>query len=86
MAQQHILLNDVLRLDDLDNVKIRFNLMVRQNWNPIELFETGEIDVMLEGHYWNYKHQKSYKNGQITVGFVRLDRKDLWLLFHVGRM
>lgn len=57
-----IKLNDILRLDNLDNVKIRFNLMFEQNWNPIEIFKNGDIQVMLNGQYWNYNKRKSYKN------------------------
>ncbi|HOK21631.1 MAG TPA: hypothetical protein PLO66_02935, partial [Bacteroidales bacterium] len=82
-----IKLNDILRLDNLDNVKIRFNLMFEQNWNPIEVFKNGDISVMLEGQYWNYNKNKSYKVGQITVGFVKIKPKEnLWLLFHIGRI
>ncbi len=79
-----ILLNDILNLSDLSNVKIRFNLMVSDNWNPIELFTGGEIDTLLRGHYWNYSKKRSFKKGQVTIGFVKLNRDDLWLLFHVG--
>ena len=79
-----ILLNEILKLDNLDNVKIRFNLMFRDNWNPVEIFKNDDLDVLLEGQYWNYKRNKSYKKGQITVGFIRLNDNDLWLLFHVG--
>jgi len=82
-----IKLNDILRLDNLDNVKIRFNLMFEQNWNPIELFKNGDISTMLEGQYWNYNTRKSYKEGQITIGFVKIKPKEnLWLLFHIGRI
>jgi hypothetical protein len=49
-----IKLNDLLRFDNLKNVKIRFNLMFAQNWNPIELFKNGDISTMLAGQYWNY--------------------------------
>lgn len=81
-----IKLNDVLRLDNLQNVKIRFNLMFRQNWNPIELFKKGDISTMLEGHHWNYS-KKFYKVGEITIGFVKIKPKeDFWLLFHVGQI
>lgn len=38
-----IKINDLLRLTDLSNVKIRFNLMFEENWNPIELFQNGQI-------------------------------------------
>ena len=42
---------------------------------------------MLEGQYWNYNKNKSYKVGQITVGFVKIKPKEnLWLLFHIGRI
>lgn len=82
-----ITLNDILRLENLHNVKIRFNLMFAQNWNPIELFKNGDISTMLAGQYWNYNKNKSYKQGQITVGLVKIKRhEDLWLLFHIGRV
>jgi len=61
--------------------------MFRQNWNPIEVFKNGDISVMLEGQYWNYKKIKSYKVGQITIGLVKIKPKeDLWLLFHIGQV
>lgn len=82
---ESIKLNDILRLDNLDNVKIRFNLMFDQNWNPIEIFKNGELETMLNGQYWNYKDKKSYKNGQVTIGLLKINPKeDLWLFFHMG--
>jgi len=82
-----IKLNDILKLDNLENTKIRFNLMFGHNWNPIELFKNGDISRMLEGQYWNYKRNKSYKQGQTTVGFVKIKpNEDYWLLFHVGQV
>ena len=82
-----IRLNDILRLENLDNVKIRFNLMFQQNWNPIEIFKNGDISTMLRGQYWNYNKNKSYKAGQITVGLVKIKpTEDDWLLFHIGQV
>jgi len=82
-----IKLNDLLKFDDLSNVKIRFNLMFAQNWNPIELFKNGDISTMLEGQYWNYSKKKSYKLGQVTIGLVKIKpNEDHWLLFHVGKV
>lgn len=82
-----IKLNDILQIEDLSNVKIRFNLMFAQNWNPIELFQSGEISTMLEGQYWNYTKRKSYKQGQITIGLVKIHpNEDFWLLFHIGQV
>ncbi len=84
---ENIKLNDILKIDNLNNVKIRFNLMFRQNWNPIEVFKNGDISVMLEGQYWNYNMKKSYKVGQTTVGFVKIKpHEDNWLLFHIGKV
>lgn len=81
-----ILLNDILKLENLKNVKVRFNLMFRDNWNPIELFRNGEERVMLDGQYWNYS-KKSFKEGQITIGFIPIKgSKDQWLLFHIGKV
>lgn len=84
---EKIFLNDILRLDDLKNVKIRFNLMFDQNWEPIEIFKNRDLDTLLKGQYWNYKKNKSFKNGQITIGFIKISRNDnLWLLFHIGKI
>ena len=49
-------------------------------------FKNEEADTLLEGQYWNYSKNKSYKDGQLTVGFLRLNDDDLWLLFHVGKV
>jgi hypothetical protein len=82
-----IKLTDVLKIENLDNVKIRFNLQVKGNWNPIDFFKNNEIETLLTGQYWNYKDKKSFKDGQITIGFIKIDdKKDLWLLFHVGQI
>lgn len=82
-----IKLNELLQIKDLSNVKIRFNLMFRSNWNPIETFKNGDAHVMLEGQYWNYPKRKSYKLGDVTLGFVKISPKeDFWLLFHIGQI
>lgn len=82
-----IKLNDILQLENLNNIKIRFNLSFAKNWNPIEFFKNGDIEAMLKGQYWNYSKNKSYKEGQITVGLVKIKpSEDYWLLFHVGQV
>jgi hypothetical protein len=84
---QHIKLNDILQLKDLKNVKIRFNLMFDQNWNPIEIYKNGDISSMLKGQYWNYKKNKSFKANQTTIGLVKIKpNEDYWLLFHLGKI
>lgn len=84
-TQHKVMLNDILQIKDLSNVKIRLNIMFGGNWNPIEVFKNGDINEVLRGHYWNYSSKKSYKNGQTTIGLVRIKpNEDLWLLVHVG--
>ena len=80
-------LNEILRLDNLDQVKVRFNLMFDNNWKPIELFKSKQVQVLLDGQYWNYSKNKSFKLGQITIGFIKIkSNEDLWLLFHIGKV
>jgi hypothetical protein len=82
-----IKLNDILQIQDIDNVKIRFNLMFGGNWNPIETFKNNETEALLGGHYSNYNKNKSFKLGQITVGLIRIKpNENLWLLFHIGKI
>ena len=80
-----ILLNELLKLGDLQNVKVRFNKPSQVGWNPIELFKNGDTAALLTGQYWDYS-MKSFQAGQMTVGLIRLEQPDLWLLFHVGRI
>ena len=82
-----IKLNNLLQLPDLYNVKIRFNLMFEDNWNPIETFKNNQTDILLKGQYWNYNKNKSFKEGQIAIGLIRIkSNDDLWLLFHIGKV
>lgn len=79
-----ILLNHILQLNDLCDVRIRFNLMFRNNWNPGHLYSSHEFETLIEGQYWNHK-KKYYREGQTTIGFLKL-YDDLWLLFHIGKV
>lgn len=82
-----IKLNDILKIEDLGNVKIRFNLMFSKNWNPIEIFKSGDLSTMLQGQYWNYSKKKSFKENQVTIGLLKIKQsEDYWLLFHIGRV
>ncbi len=82
-----IMLNDLLQLKDLENVKIRFNLMFGGNWNPVELFKNNDFETLITGHYSDSNSKNNFKTGQITIGLIRIDdRNDLWLLFHIGKI
>lgn len=80
-----IKLNDLLRLEELENVKIRFNLMFDGVWDPVSFYKKGDIKTLLDGHYYNKKGQKSYKEGLLTIGFIKIEGNK-WLLFHIGKV
>lgn len=85
-----ILLNDILRLPDLSNVKVRFNLNFGTKIPAIDYYtdQTEESKQhMLEGQYWNYAKKSNFSDGNITLGFVPIPKKpDCWLLFHIGKI
>ena len=78
-----IFINDILNLNDLDNVKVRF---VKGNniTDPLELFKKDR-KALLDWQFWNYSKQKSFKEGQITIGFVKIEG-DKWLLFDISKI
>ena len=78
-----ILLNDILKLDNLSNVKIRFNQSNRIT-NPIDVFKEDR-NSLLNWQFHNYAQKKSFYEGQIAVGFVRIEG-DKWLLFDISRI
>lgn len=75
-------LNDLLRFtsEELKNTKIRFCQWNGED-NPIDLYKKNPNEL-LNWHYWN---SQSYKEGQLTIGIVKLDGDD-WLLFTVGKI
>lgn len=80
-----ILLNDILKISklDLQNTKIRFNQSMGNN-SPIKLFKENS-EKLYEGQFWNYSKTKSFKDGQIAIGFIKLEN-DKWLLFDISRV
>lgn len=83
--ENKILLNDLLNLKDLNNVKIKFNKENKDNddFDPIKHFKE-DMDRLLEGQFWIGK-TKRFKLGNISLGFAKLGN-DKWLLFHIGRI
>jgi len=76
-----ILLNDILNLKNLENTKIRFN-QSNGVTDPIKIFKENKKEL-LDWQFWNYAQKKSYYEGQIAVGFVRVEG-DKWLLFDIS--
>ncbi|WP_029790016.1 MULTISPECIES: GIY-YIG nuclease family protein [Vibrio] len=78
-----ILLNDILKLDNLENVRIRFNKMFDGNWDPSSLYKQGNTEELLIGNYHNRGGKKVYRVGDKVFGFIKI-KEDRWLLFHAG--
>jgi hypothetical protein len=77
-----ILLNDVLNFKELNNVKIRFNQDNGGNYEPLRLYKEDKKQL-LKGQFWNYSKNKSFKEGQVAVGFAKIS-EDKWLLFDIS--
>lgn len=83
MKNEQIMLNELLGFSALDVVKIRFLQSHSEGGNPLELFNTKR-EEMRGWLLWNYS-KKSFKQGNVVIGFVRLGR-DMWLLFDVVKI
>lgn len=79
-----ILLNDILNLseEEIKNTKIRFNKTNNEDFEPVQLFKDRDEDLY-KRHFGNYSKNKSFKEGQIAIGFIRID-PDQWLLFDIS--
>ncbi|MBE7439171.1 MAG: GIY-YIG nuclease family protein [Spirochaetales bacterium] len=81
-----IYLNDLLRLSDteLKNTKIRLNQSNNHDFDPIQLFKNKDMQLY-NGQFYNYGSMKSFQQGQIAIGLLRLD-SEKWLLFDISRI
>lgn len=78
-----ILLNDILRMEDLSNVVIRLNIASEKaNYNPIERYYNDKNGLMV-GNFYNNSKRKWFKEGQIVIGLARIEG-DEWLLFDIS--
>ena len=76
-----ILINDILQFKDTSNLKIRFVKSYGNN-DPIEFFK-NDRQLLLEWQFWNYEKKKSFKEGDVAIGFVKVE-DDKWLLFDIS--
>jgi hypothetical protein len=79
-----ILLNAILKLSesDLENTKVRFNIK-QSAGDPLFLFKNKRDELQI-WQFWNGK-KKSYKIGNIVIGFIRIEGNK-WLLFDISRI
>lgn len=85
-----ILLNDILRLQKINQVKIRLNISFGDKRPAIDYFTdqtAASMKRMRDSQYWNYSKKKNFKVDDITLGFVPFPlKKNCWMLFHVGKV
>ena len=81
-----ILLNDILNFpkSQLKDIKIRFNQSNGNDFEPLTLFIEKE-QKLYEGHFWNGLKAKSFKVGQVVIGFVKIETNK-WLLFDISEI
>ena len=81
-----IKLNDILNFSNAEllNIKIRFNQSNGDDFNPVTFFKEKN-QRLYDGHFWNYSKTKSFRLGQVVIGFVKI-APDKWLLFDISEI
>lgn len=78
-----IKLNDILKLSNLENVKIRLNLS-NDSWNALKLYHDNP-NLLLIGNFHNSTSKRWFKNNEIVIGFAQIKNDD-WLLIDISRI
>lgn len=80
---EKIKLNDILRLENLDNVKIRLNLS-NNSWNALKLYHDNPNQLLI-GNFHNSEKKKWFKVNEIVIGLAQI-KNDEWLLIDISRI
>ena len=80
---EKIKLNDILRLERLDNVKIRLNLS-NNSWNALSLYHDNP-NLLLIGNFHNSTKKRWFKDNEIVIGLAQI-KNDEWLLIDISRI
>lgn len=78
-----IKLNDLLKIQDLSNVKIRLNI-AWQDFDPITHY-ANDKEALMCGHFYGNPNRQMYNVGDIAIGLARIDDKH-WLLFDISKI
>lgn len=78
-----IMLNDILRIGNLENVKIRLNLS-NNSWNALNLYH-NDPDKLLIGNFHNSTKKRWFKENEIVIGLAQIKNND-WLLIDISRI
>ena len=86
MEGMMILLNDILNFpkSQMKDIKIRFNQSNGDDFDPITFFKEKN-QRLYDGQFWNYSKAKSFKVGQVAIGFVKIGINK-WLLFDISEI
>lgn len=80
---EKIKLNDILRIRNLDNVKIRLNLS-NNSWNALRLYHDNP-NQLLVGNFHNSTKKRWFKENEIVIGLAQI-KNDEWLLIDISRI
>jgi hypothetical protein len=82
-----ILLNDILKLENLDNVKIRFIIKSggSMGFDPLQKYHCDKQSIIEDLFHKQEKQGKPFDKDQIAIGFMQLGWHK-WLLFYVGKV
>lgn len=78
-----IKLNDILKIEDLSDVKIRLNLS-NNRWNALSLYHE-DPERLLIGHFHNSPKKRWFKERDIVIGLAQI-KNDEWLLIDISRI
>lgn len=65
-------------------MKFRFNKSNNSDFDPIKFFKEDK-QKLFNGNFWNYSKNRSFKEGNIVVGFAKIEGNK-WLLFDVSKI
>lgn len=80
---EKIMLNDILRIENLENVKFRLNLS-NNSWNALNLYH-NDPDKLLIGNFHNSTKKRWFKENEIVIGLAQIKNND-WLLIDISRI
>lgn len=80
---EKIKLNDILKLENLNNIKIRLNIS-NNSWNALRLYHDNPT-LLLIGNFHNSTKKRWFKENEIVIGLAQISN-DEWLLIDISRI
>ena len=81
-----IKLNDLLKIQNLSNVKIRFNIKSnRIGFDPIQAYHQSRESILIS-NYYNSEKRVWFNEGDIVIGLLQMNKEDSWLVFDIAKI